>query len=92
MLLRGRCKKCKGERTLPDKKRVEFELERGLHFGERIVVKGEGDESVSPRVSPRTVSPNPVTFVVRHCASRKRAAEESALLMHLPPAYFPRTA
>lgn len=48
-----RCKKCKGERTVPDKKRVEVQVERGMHAGERIVVKGEGDESVRCLVSHR---------------------------------------
>ncbi|GAA5881600.1 hypothetical protein JCM3774_006490 [Rhodotorula dairenensis] len=53
------CKKCKGERTVSDKKRVEFELERGLHFGERIVVKGEGDES------PDSSAPGDLYIIVR---------------------------
>ncbi|GAA5966027.1 hypothetical protein JCM21900_004928 [Sporobolomyces salmonicolor] len=39
------CKKCKGARTVKEKKRVEFFLERGMHMGEKIVLKGEGDES-----------------------------------------------
>lgn len=45
LLIRS-CKKCKGARTVKEKKRVEFYLERGMHFGETIVIKDEGDESV----------------------------------------------
>ncbi|GAA5985755.1 hypothetical protein JCM10908_007098 [Rhodotorula pacifica] len=53
------CKKCKGKRTVAEKKRVEFDLERGLHFGERIVVKGEGDES------PDSSAPGDLYITVR---------------------------
>lgn len=40
------CKKCKGARTVKEKKKLEFFLERGMHAGEKIMLKGEGDESV----------------------------------------------
>ncbi|GAA5956713.1 hypothetical protein JCM8115_000656 [Rhodotorula mucilaginosa] len=53
------CKKCKGERTVPDKKRVEVQVERGMHAGERIVVKGEGDES------PDSSAPGDLYIIVR---------------------------
>lgn len=53
------CKKCKGERTVPDKKRVEVQVERGMHAGERIVVKGEGDES------PDSSAPGDLYITVR---------------------------
>ncbi|GAA5985479.1 hypothetical protein JCM5350_004012 [Sporobolomyces pararoseus] len=39
------CKKCKATRTQKEKKKVEFVVERGMHAGETIVLKGEGDES-----------------------------------------------
>ncbi|GAA5901428.1 uncharacterized protein JCM6883_000210 [Sporobolomyces salmoneus] len=39
------CKKCKASRTQKEKKKVEFVVERGMHAGEVIVLKGEGDES-----------------------------------------------
>ncbi|BGP03620.1 protein of heat shock protein DnaJ family [Rhodotorula toruloides] len=53
------CKKCKGTRTVKEKKRVEFYLERGMHFGETIVLKGEGDES------PDSCSPGDLHIIVR---------------------------
>jgi len=42
-----RCKKCKGDKVVKDKKRVEFQIEPGTENGERIALKGEGDEIVS---------------------------------------------
>ncbi|GJN94447.1 hypothetical protein Rhopal_007527-T1 [Rhodotorula paludigena] len=53
------CKKCKGARTIKEKKRVDFHLERGLHFGEKIVISGEGDES------PDSSAPGDLHIVVR---------------------------
>jgi DnaJ-class molecular chaperone len=44
----GRCKKCKGDKVVKDKKRVEFQIEPGTENGERIALKGEGDEIVRP--------------------------------------------
>lgn len=41
-----RCKKCKGDKVVKDKKRVEFQIEPGTENGERIALKGEGDEAV----------------------------------------------
>ena len=41
-----RCKKCKGDKVVKDKKRVEFQIEPGTENGERIALKGEGDEIV----------------------------------------------
>jgi DnaJ-class molecular chaperone len=43
-----RCKKCKGDKVVKDKKRVEFQIEPGTENGERIALKGEGDEIVRP--------------------------------------------
>lgn len=40
------CKKCRGNRTTQEKKRVEIYIERGMLPGSRIVVPNEGDESV----------------------------------------------
>jgi hypothetical protein len=48
MSLTSRCKKCKGEKVVKDKKRVEFQIEPGTENGERIALKGEGDEIVRP--------------------------------------------
>ncbi|CEQ42068.1 SPOSA6832_03837, partial [Sporobolomyces salmonicolor] len=47
------CSACEGrglkvrdqDAYVKEKKRVEFFLERGMHMGEKIVLKGEGDES-----------------------------------------------
>ncbi|GAA5863629.1 hypothetical protein JCM8547_003673 [Rhodosporidiobolus lusitaniae] len=39
------CRKCKGARTVKEKKKLEFFLERGMQPGEKTVLKGEGDES-----------------------------------------------
>ncbi|GAA6017754.1 hypothetical protein JCM10207_000485 [Rhodosporidiobolus poonsookiae] len=39
------CKKCKGSRTVKEKKKIDFFLERGLNPNESIVLRGEGDES-----------------------------------------------
>jgi DnaJ family protein A protein 2 len=44
--------------VVKDKKRVEFQIEPGTENGERIALKGEGDEAV--RSSPPTpISPIP---------------------------------
>ncbi|BGP20133.1 hypothetical protein JCM10213_000783 [Rhodosporidiobolus nylandii] len=53
------CKKCKGARTVQEKKKLDFFLERGLHFGEKIVLRGEGDES------PDSSAPGDLHIVVR---------------------------
>ncbi|TNY19315.1 hypothetical protein DMC30DRAFT_448066 [Rhodotorula diobovata] len=53
------CKKCKGARTVRDKKRVDFHVERGMHFGETIVISGEGDES------PDSSAPGDLHITVR---------------------------
>ncbi len=45
-----RCKKCKGAKVVKEKKRVEFKIEPGTEDGERIALKGEGDEAVCPAV------------------------------------------
>ncbi|GAA5926501.1 uncharacterized protein JCM15063_000293 [Sporobolomyces koalae] len=52
------CKKCKAARTVKEKKKVEFQVERGLHAGEVIVLKGEGDES------PDSSAPGDLHFTI----------------------------
>jgi DnaJ family protein A protein 2 len=42
-----RCKRCKGAKVTQEKKRVEFEIDPGTVDGERIALRGEGDETVS---------------------------------------------
>lgn len=44
---KDRCKRCKGKKVMREKKRVEFQIEPGTENGERIALKGEGDEMVS---------------------------------------------
>lgn len=43
---KDRCKKCKGKKVMKEKKRVEFHIEPGTEDGERIALRGEGDEEV----------------------------------------------
>lgn len=45
-LTQDRCKKCQGKRVTKVKKRVEFQIDPGTENGERIALKGEGDEAV----------------------------------------------
>ncbi|GFZ44155.1 hypothetical protein JCM24511_01876 [Saitozyma sp. JCM 24511] len=45
-----RCKKCKGKKVVKEKKRVEFHILPGTEHGERIALRGEGDEM--PEVPP----------------------------------------
>lgn len=39
-----KCKKCKGNRTTPEKKVLEMYIPRGAQAGERIVLEGEADQ------------------------------------------------
>lgn len=41
------CKKCKGSKTTRQKKAVTVLVERGARTGDRIVLRGEGEEYVS---------------------------------------------
>ena len=41
---KDRCKKCKGAKLVEEKKPVEFWVEKGMHAGEVIVLKGEADQ------------------------------------------------
>jgi DnaJ family protein A protein 2 len=43
---KDRCKRCKGKKVMKEKKRVEFQIHPGTEHGERIALKGEGDEEV----------------------------------------------
>lgn len=46
-----RCKKCAGKRVTKEKKKVSFDIQPGTIDGQRIALKGEGDEAVSPEKS-----------------------------------------
>lgn len=41
---KDRCKKCKGKRTLKEKKALELYIDRGSMQGDRIVLQGEADQ------------------------------------------------
>lgn len=41
---KDKCKKCKGKRTVPEKKGLELYIPRGAMDGERIVLEGEADQ------------------------------------------------
>ncbi|KZV97452.1 DnaJ-domain-containing protein [Exidia glandulosa HHB12029] len=50
---KDRCKKCKGECTVKEKKRQEINIDRGMGDREKIVLAGEGDQR--PGVPPGDV-------------------------------------
>jgi DnaJ family protein A protein 2 len=41
---KDKCKKCKGKKTIPKKKTVEFNIEKGMRDGTRIVLSKEADQ------------------------------------------------
>lgn len=41
------CKKCQGAKTTKEKKKLDVVVQRGSIDGDRVVLRGEGDESVS---------------------------------------------
>ena len=41
-----RCKKCKGEKTVKEKTKLEVFVEKGMADKERIILKGQGDQEV----------------------------------------------
>ena len=43
---KDRCKKCKGKRTVTEKKRQEVVVEPGMADGAKLVLRGEGDKKV----------------------------------------------
>ncbi|KZS92514.1 DnaJ-domain-containing protein [Sistotremastrum niveocremeum HHB9708] len=55
---KDRCKKCKGKRTLKEKKRQEIVIEPGSSNGQKIVLHGEGDQKPNVR-------PGDIIFVLR---------------------------
>lgn len=48
-----RCKECKGEKTLKVKKTLEVHVEKGMRHGQKVVFRGESDES--PGIQPGDV-------------------------------------
>ncbi|KAG8970252.1 hypothetical protein FRC03_010442 [Tulasnella sp. 419] len=41
---KDKCKKCKGDKTVKEKKRLEIYIEKGMSHKQRIVLHGEGDQ------------------------------------------------
>nr|XP_031859221.1 uncharacterized protein CI109_005417 [Kwoniella shandongensis]KAA5526293.1 hypothetical protein CI109_005417 [Kwoniella shandongensis] len=54
-----KCKKCKGKKVVKEKKRIEFMIDPGTEDGERIALRGEGDEAPD-------IPAGDVIFLIRH--------------------------
>ncbi|KAI8388388.1 uncharacterized protein BYT42DRAFT_559912 [Radiomyces spectabilis] len=52
-IAKDRCKKCKGKKVTVEKKFLEVFIEKGMKDGQKIVMKGEGDQE--PGVEPGDV-------------------------------------
>ncbi|KAI8059211.1 hypothetical protein BC940DRAFT_248002 [Gongronella butleri] len=52
-IVKDRCKKCKGKKVTVEKKIMEVFIEKGMADGQKIVMKGEGDQE--PGVEPGDV-------------------------------------
>lgn len=50
-----RCKKCKGEKTVTEKKFHEIFIEKGMTDRQRIVIAGAGDEEVGLNITSSVV-------------------------------------
>ena len=60
-----RCKKCKGEKTVDEKTRIELAIEKGMTDRQRIVLAGAGDQKVSSAIAPTVSALWLSTFVAR---------------------------
>lgn len=47
-----RCRKCKGEKTIKEKKKAVWHIEKGMRDGSRIVLSEHGDQYVGPSGEP----------------------------------------
>ncbi|WWC89526.1 uncharacterized protein L201_004450 [Kwoniella dendrophila CBS 6074] len=54
-----KCKKCKGLKVTKEKKRIEFMIDPGTEDGERIALRGEGDEEPD-------IPAGDIIFLIRH--------------------------
>jgi DnaJ family protein A protein 2 len=46
-VIKDKCKKCKGKKVVAEKKVLDVFIEKGMADGQKIVMKGEGDQEVS---------------------------------------------
>ncbi|KAK0546614.1 hypothetical protein OC845_004512 [Tilletia horrida] len=53
------CKKCKGQKTLKSKAKLDLKIKPGMHDGERITFAGQGDEE------PGVSEPGDIVFVLK---------------------------
>jgi len=44
---KDKCTKCKGQKTIQQKKTIEVWIERGMTHKQKIILNGEGDQAVS---------------------------------------------
>lgn len=45
-IAKDRCKRCKGKKVTEEKKFLDVFIEKGMIDGQKIVIKGEGDQEV----------------------------------------------
>jgi DnaJ family protein A protein 2 len=45
-VIKDKCKKCKGRKVTSEKKVLDIFIEKGMVDGQKIVMKGEGDQEV----------------------------------------------
>lgn len=45
-VIKDKCKKCKGKKVTAEKKVLDVFIEKGMMDGQKIVMKGEGDQEV----------------------------------------------
>lgn len=68
-----RCKKCDGKQTAREKKVHEIEIDKGRKHGEKIVLRGAGDQKVRNQVRS-------VTCFVSYVSSYSQASSPVTLL------------
>ncbi|KAG6850691.1 hypothetical protein H0H93_009849 [Arthromyces matolae] len=73
---KDRCKKCKGEKTITEKKRQEISIEKGMANGQRIVLAGAGDEQPG-------VPASDVVFVLKTLPHESFERSGNDLLTHV---------
>ncbi|KAG5720934.1 Chaperone protein dnaJ 2 [Termitomyces sp. T112] len=73
---KDRCKKCKGEKTVTEKKRQEIVIEKGMTNGQRIVLAGAGDEQPG-------VPAGDVVFVLKVLTHESFERSGNDLLTHI---------